>query len=335
MNFIPGLELNEHFYREIVSPMLAKRFPRLRYSAALVGYGSDVLGFDTPISMDHNWGPRLQIFLIPDDMAPLGAMIAEYFRQSLPYEYKGFPTNYCAPRYDRTQSMEATSSHPINHLIEVTTIDTYFAAYLGTRPADIRSSGDWMQLDDQKLLEVTSGKVFHDGLDALVDTRRKLRFFPHDVFLYRLARLWKSLGEDEPLIGRTVELGTTDGTKILSARLVETCLKICMYLEEKYLPYRKWLYRSFQTTRAYVEVSAFSMKVLRENDPKAIEDYLCALYEKVVEIHNRRDDLPKLANHTRSFFNRPYKVIFAETIVKSLKQAIIDQEIAKGIGSVG
>jgi hypothetical protein len=61
--FITGLELNQHFNIEVVRPLLAERFPDLAYSAALIGYGSDVLGYDTPLSTDHEWGPRLLLFL--------------------------------------------------------------------------------------------------------------------------------------------------------------------------------------------------------------------------------------------------------------------------------
>ncbi|MGO9606311.1 MAG: hypothetical protein ACLQAT_23465 [Candidatus Binataceae bacterium] len=42
--FIRGLELNRSFYREAVAPILASVFSDLRYSAALIGRGSDVLG---------------------------------------------------------------------------------------------------------------------------------------------------------------------------------------------------------------------------------------------------------------------------------------------------
>ena len=61
--FIPGLELSERFYAEAVRPVLARHWPRLRYSAALIGPGSEVQGFDTPMSMDHHWFPKVQIFL--------------------------------------------------------------------------------------------------------------------------------------------------------------------------------------------------------------------------------------------------------------------------------
>ena len=65
--FIPGLDLARLFYTEAVRPLLDQECPGLAHSAALIGSGSEVLGFDSLRSTDHNWGPRLQIFL-PDDL---------------------------------------------------------------------------------------------------------------------------------------------------------------------------------------------------------------------------------------------------------------------------
>ena len=45
--FIPGLRLAGEFYAEAVRPLLDREFPGLRYAAALLGPGSEVLGFDT------------------------------------------------------------------------------------------------------------------------------------------------------------------------------------------------------------------------------------------------------------------------------------------------
>ena len=57
--FIPGVELARHFYDEAIAPLLGD----VKHSAALLGWGSDVLGFDTERSTDHGWGPRLQILV--------------------------------------------------------------------------------------------------------------------------------------------------------------------------------------------------------------------------------------------------------------------------------
>ena len=51
-DFVPGIELCGAFYAQVVRPALAVAFPDLRYSAALLGTGSEVLGFDTERSTD-------------------------------------------------------------------------------------------------------------------------------------------------------------------------------------------------------------------------------------------------------------------------------------------
>lgn len=66
-SFVPGLILAEGFFHEEVEPILRSHYPDLRYSAALIGIGSEVLEFDTEMSTDHHWGPRVMLFLSPDD----------------------------------------------------------------------------------------------------------------------------------------------------------------------------------------------------------------------------------------------------------------------------
>ena len=44
-NFIPGLQLSELFYTEAAKPIMETHFPHLSYSAALLGWGSEVLGY--------------------------------------------------------------------------------------------------------------------------------------------------------------------------------------------------------------------------------------------------------------------------------------------------
>src|SRR5205814_1131429 len=50
--FLPGLELSRALYEEAVRPILEEAHPDLRYAAARVGSGSEVLGFDSSRSAD-------------------------------------------------------------------------------------------------------------------------------------------------------------------------------------------------------------------------------------------------------------------------------------------
>jgi hypothetical protein len=77
--YIPGLQLAREFYADVVRPLLAEHFPQVPYAAALLGPGSEVAGFDSQRSTDHDWGPRLQVFLTDSGTAQageVGAMLA-------------------------------------------------------------------------------------------------------------------------------------------------------------------------------------------------------------------------------------------------------------------
>jgi hypothetical protein len=67
LQFIPGVEVSRRYFHDAIEPVIARVFPDLRYAAALMGYGSEILGFDTPMSTDHNWGPRVLLFLSAED----------------------------------------------------------------------------------------------------------------------------------------------------------------------------------------------------------------------------------------------------------------------------
>ncbi len=54
--FLPGLDLCRIFYLEAVRPLLEQAYPGLPHAAARLGPGSEVLGFDTERSVDHDWG---------------------------------------------------------------------------------------------------------------------------------------------------------------------------------------------------------------------------------------------------------------------------------------
>jgi hypothetical protein len=95
--FIAGIELNRLFYREAVASILASAFPRPRYSAALIGYGSDLLGYDSERSTDHEWGPCLVVFLAEDDRKASGGSIDEVLSARLATEFCGYPTNFTQP----------------------------------------------------------------------------------------------------------------------------------------------------------------------------------------------------------------------------------------------
>src|SRR5260370_20606727 len=123
--FLAGLELARLFYVEVVRPMLDHEFPDLRHTAALIGPGSEVLGFDSARSTDHNWGPRLQVFLTDEDGASLAGDVTRMLAAKLPAEFRGYPTMFAA---------SGTGAPPPSHWVTVPSIRHCLAGALGFDP---------------------------------------------------------------------------------------------------------------------------------------------------------------------------------------------------------
>src|SRR6185295_1325921 len=95
--FISGLRLGELFFREIIEPILKNEFPQLKYSAALIGEGSEILGYDTFQSTDHCWGPRAMLFLTESDYKKRHADILKALMTRMPAKFMGYSTELNCP----------------------------------------------------------------------------------------------------------------------------------------------------------------------------------------------------------------------------------------------
>lgn len=71
-----------------------REFPQLRHLAARLGSGSEVLGYDTEISPDHDWGPRLQLFLTEKDHQEQADDVIEMLRRHLPPKIHGYSAHH-------------------------------------------------------------------------------------------------------------------------------------------------------------------------------------------------------------------------------------------------
>lgn len=90
---IDGAVLSRRFYEEAVAPILRRHFREMEHSACLLGYGSEVLGYDDQRSRDHNWGPRLRLLLHERDWAEREA-VSRALANELPVRFLGFSTNF-------------------------------------------------------------------------------------------------------------------------------------------------------------------------------------------------------------------------------------------------
>jgi hypothetical protein len=317
--FLPGLTLSARFYAEAVRPVLDEIAPGLPHAAARIGAGSDVLGFDTVRSTDHDWGPRLDLFLAPGD--DRGPALAAALAHRLPPEFLGYPTRFAA---SGTTALGVMASGGGAHGILIDQAASWFAGRLGFDPADGVTLLDWLATPTQALREVVAGAVFHDGLDALAPRRAALAWYPDDVWRFVLAAQWRRIAQEEPFVGRAAEVGDEVGARVVAARLARDVLRLSLLLRRRYPPYSKWL-----GTDAAAGAPPGLLDALDRALGPAPREGLVEAYTIVVEQQNALGLTAPLDPSPRPFHDRPFAVIAADRCADALLAGVTDPAVRR------
>ena len=326
--FVPGLELSRRFYWEIVRPILDAHVPGLRHAAALIGSGSETLGFDDEQSTDHHWGLRLQIFLGENDYAQRAETISTILSERLPYEYLEYSTNFSAPDPDdnNTQLQTRIECGPVNHMVTTLTVAGYVERYLGFDIRHLPEAADWLSFPMQKLRTFTGGEVYHDDI-GLQTIRDRFAFYPHDVWIYLMAAGWARIGQEEHLMGRAGSVGDEIGSALIASRLVRDIMRLCFLMERQYAPYAKWFGTAFGQLRCAHEMMPALVEALSATRWQDREKGLSNAYEALARMHNALGITKPMPEHTVQFHGRPYQVMAMQGFADSLLVTIADPEM--------
>ena len=345
--FVPGLQLSELYYKEAVQPIMESNFPGVKYTAGLLGWGSDALGYDTPVSRDHFWGPRMVLFFEDQIFDEIHEKVNETLRRQLPYEIRGYSTHFGEPDEadGGTRKRAIPENGPVDHLIEITTIKDYWDRELKFDVNTEPSSKDWLTFSEQRLLALTSGKVFHDEL-GLHHLRDQYAYYPHEVWLYLLASQWALIAQEEAFVGRTSQVDDELGSHVITARLVERIIHLCFLMEKRYAPYSKWLGTAFMKLNCYEEIHVLLRDLLKAKAYSERDELFARLYERLVKMHNALHITENMEEKTRTYSGwhllregveslaidderntRPFQVVFADRIRQAIWEKISNESL--------
>ena len=317
-DFIPGLELGRQYYGEIVRPLVDAEFPGLPHSAALIGSGSEILGFDTEMSSDHDWGPRVLLFLEETDHARCHTALHDLLALKLPQTFRGYQTDFAYPETDHT--------YPLQHRVRILTLRGFVQDYLGFDIAHPLQPADWLTFPQQKLRTLVAGAIYRDqvGLRALWE---KFTYYPDDVWFYLLAASWNRIGQENHLMGRAGYVGDEIGSAIIGSRLVRDLMLLCFLMERQYAPYPKWFGTAFAQLSCAPELSPTLFQAQIAPTWQERERPLCTTYTYALAKHNALGITPPVSTQVTPFYDRPFQVIMVEEVIASLRTRIQDPTV--------
>ncbi|MGC1376135.1 MAG: DUF4037 domain-containing protein [Anaerolineales bacterium] len=333
--FIPGLELSRRFYLELVYPLLDEHFPGLAHAAALIGYGSEVLGFDTEMSMDHAWCPRVLLFLREQD-ASLAGPIKSMLGRALPREFLGFPLDTVAVEGEPGVFwMKPDGEGPVDHKVVPVTLRAFIQETLDWDMAQPLTPVDWLSISSQLLATITAGAVHFDNVGELTALRAQLAWYPRDVWLYLLACGWARIGQEQHLMPRAGFVGDELGSALIGARLARDVMALCFLMEKRYAPYPKWFGSAFRKLACATQMSPRLERAQAAKTWQEREAALSEAYMLLAKMHNALGLTDPLPEQVGNFHGRPFKVIDAEGFSAAILAKIDDPQVrriaAKGL----
>jgi hypothetical protein len=272
-----GLGICERFYQQIVRPQVD-----VPHSAALMGRGSEVLGFDDEMSSDHNYEARVLLFVTEE----------VELRPELPTRFEGRPTQ-----------------------VDVYTLRKYFADQLAFDIDADLTPQDWLTFPESILRQHTAGDVFHDDL-GLAAIRERLAYYPDDVWRYLMITAWWRVHPEMNLVGRAGYVGDEQGSALIGAQLVHDLMQLCFLIERTYAPYRKWFGTAFNRLSCGPTLTPLLRQVLRTETWQQREEALMAAYRGVAELHNRLAVTTPIELGVEQMCGRPFKVVWGDFIGK-------------------
>ena len=293
MSFIPSLELSQMLYQEQIAPLMERAFPGLPYAAATLGMCSEVLGLDDEVSTDHEWGPRLTVYLSEMDHARHAEAIQSAFRESLPLRFKGLDMIWRKPGVDIHDTRERALYH-----VRVGTVDRALRFCSGADALPLPDV-DWLRVSEQHLREFTSGRVYRDDLGELARAREALAYYPDDVLRTLLIGQWNTVGGAWFPIGRMGSRGDGLGVRLQAATATRHLVRIAFMVSRSYAPYDKWFGTLFGQLPIAGRLAPVLRELLREERWQQVEERICEATSILLQAQNALGITPPIVNEPR------------------------------------
>lgn len=320
-------ELSKLLFRDEIEPLMNRMFPNIRFGAGSFGMCSENLSLDDDVSRDHEWGPRVTIYLSDADFEKYEAEIEKALQLNLPSVFHGFEMMWRQEGVD----IHDTSRKALYH-VYINTLSRRLGFCGGSFPL---KDSDWLNVSEQHLLEFTCGTIHRDDFGELAKAREMLAFYPDNVLRFILMCEWNALGGDWFPIGRIGSRGDHLGLKLQTARVVGHMMQLAFHVSRKYSTYKKWFGTLFEKLPISAGLGPVLRQMLKEDDWQTIEELIGKASEILLAHQNRLGICQDMQIKTENVDNGRHHIKYGfwdiskklgENLPQSLKD-ILDRQV--------
>lgn len=240
------IEISEEFFYEVVLKKIKEKYD-IKISAGLIGYGSECYFYDDNISKDHDYSIMPCIWLENDDYIKYHEELEKEFYDMTYKSYKVMNAGEWA------QGRRG-----------ILNIDDFIYSFLGSinGPSD---EIEFRNIPEYLLSSFTNGKIFLDETGKITKIREKVKYYPEDIRLNRIAtRCMQANREGTYNYERCIKRKEIVAANQALSKFIESAIELYFLINKKYCPYYKWQH-----------------KMLKEFDEKAYD-----LFNKLVDRNN-------------------------------------------------
>lgn len=210
-----GLELGRELAHQVAQDIELNLPDLAPYMClALVGTGSECLGFDDVISEDHDFTKRCQLFLPADIYETNKEHLQSYFKN---YAYG---------------------------IVQVECISEFYRRYT-LYPEGPQCEKEFRRVPQDLLCTATNGEVFLDNFGSFTHIRQRLlAYYPEDIRLRKIAYELNQLAQSGQYnLPRMLQRGDTIAASLALHQFVHHYMLLVHLFNKSYAPFYKWLYR--------------------------------------------------------------------------------------------
>ena len=210
-----GLELGRELAHQVAQDIELNLPDLAPYMClALVGTGSECLGFDDAISEDHDFTKRCQLFLPADIYETNKERLQSYFKN---YAYG---------------------------TVQIECISKFYQRYT-LYPEGPQCEKEFRRVPQDLLCTATNGEVFLDNFGSFTHIRQRLlAYYPEDIRLRKIAYELNQLAQSGQYnLPRMLQRGDTIAASLALHQFVHHYMLLVHLFNKSYAPFYKWLYR--------------------------------------------------------------------------------------------